>query len=103
MIVADDLPKLVRRSGRGAGRRRVARRSTNAGKHGGARSVTVYAEPDDDGRVFCSVKDDGPASAPTPPRASASAGRSAAGSADVGGRVEVDGNPGRGTEVRLWV
>ena len=36
----------------------VSEALTNAGKHGGAQTVTVYAEPDD-GRVFCSVKDDG--------------------------------------------
>ena len=38
VVVADDLPKLSDDRGRGAGRRRVARRSTNAGKHGERRA-----------------------------------------------------------------
>ena len=58
VIVADDLPKLADdRVDALAGA--VSEALTNAGKHGGARTVTVYAEPDDDGGVFCSVKDDG--------------------------------------------
>ena len=48
VIVADDLPKLPDdRVEALAGA--VSEALANAGKHGGARSVTVYAEPDDDG------------------------------------------------------
>jgi signal transduction histidine kinase len=102
VIVADDLPKL--RSDRvdalaGA----VAEALVNAGKHGRARSVTVYAEPDGDAGVFCSVKDDGEGFHVGTPEG-VGLTRSIRGRlAEVGGRVEVDGNPGHGTEVRLWV
>jgi signal transduction histidine kinase len=102
VILADDLPKLTDdRVEALAGA--VSEALTNAGKHGGARSVTVYAEPDGDGRVFCSVKDDGAGYGPEIAEG-VGLSRSIRGRVgDVGGRVEVDGNPGRGTEVRLWV
>jgi signal transduction histidine kinase len=102
VIVADDLPKL-------AGDRvealagAVSEALANAGKHGGARSVTVYAEPADEGGVFCSVKDDGAGFGPDVAEG-VGLTRSIRGRlAEVGGRVEIDGNPGHGTEVRLWV
>lgn len=76
---------------------------TNAGKHGGARVVTVFAEPAD-GRLFCSVKDDGDGFDDATVTEGVGLTRSIRGRiGEVGGRVEVDGNPGRGTEVRCWV
>lgn len=101
VVVADDLPRLrgpVVDAIAGA----VAEALTNAGKHGEARHVTVYTEPGEDGCVFCSVKDDGAGF----DQAVEGVGLSRsirARIAEVGGRVEVDGNPGRGTEIRLWV
>jgi signal transduction histidine kinase len=75
----------------------------NAGKHGGAGRVTVYAEPTD-GTLFCSIKDDGAGYDPATTREGTGLRRSVRGRiAEVGGRVEVDGRPGRGTEVRCWV
>ncbi len=75
----------------------------NAGKHGGAGTVTVFAEPVD-GELFCSVKDDGVGFDPDAVSEGAGLRRSVRGRiADVGGRVEIDGRPGRGTEVRCWV
>jgi signal transduction histidine kinase len=75
----------------------------NAGKHGGAATVTVYAEPLD-GELFCSVKDDGGGFDPAAVLEGTGLRRSVRGRiAEVGGRVEVDGRPGRGTEVRCWV
>jgi signal transduction histidine kinase len=102
VVVADDLPELSdERVEALAGA--VSEALANAGKHGGARSVTVYAEPMGDGRVFCSVKDDGTGFG-SEIADGVGLSRSIRGRvADVGGRVEVDGNPGRGTEVRLWV
>ena len=102
VIVADDLPKLADdRVDALAGA--VSEALANAGKHGGAHSVTVYAEPGDNGGVFCSVKDDGRGFGPDVAEG-VGLSRSIRGRVhDVGGRVEVDGNPGRGTEVRLWV
>lgn len=75
----------------------------NAGKHGGAATVTVYAEPLD-GELFCSVKDDGSGFDPATTAEGTGLRRSVRDRiAEVGGRVEIDGRPGRGTEVRCWV
>ncbi|HEY8524159.1 MAG TPA: ATP-binding protein [Acidimicrobiales bacterium] len=102
VILADDLPALpppVVEALAGA----VGEALTNAGKHGGAGTVTVYAEPAD-GAVFCSVKDDGTGFDPAATPEGEGLRRSVRGRiAEVGGRVEVDGRPGRGTEVRCWV
>lgn len=78
---------------------------TNAGKHGGATTVTVFAEPEPaDGSLFCSVKDDGRGFVGDAVTEGVGLSRSIRGRiAEVGGRVEIDGNPGRGTEVRCWV
>lgn len=104
VLVADDLPPLDdERCSALAGA--VGEALTNAGKHGHASRVTVFVEPlDDDGTVFCSVKDDGAGfdAATTPERVGLT--RSIRGRMDdVGGRVDVDSAPGRGTEVRLWL
>jgi signal transduction histidine kinase len=75
----------------------------NAGKHGAARTVTVYAEPLD-GELFCSVKDDGTGfDAATTPEGTGLRRSVRRRIVEVGGRVEIDGRPGRGTEVRCWV
>ena len=87
---------------------------TNATKHGGAERATVYAEPGEPGAergrgraggpVFVSVKDDGCGFDAGSIREGHGLGRSIRGRvAEVGGRVEIDGRPGRGTEIRLWV
>jgi signal transduction histidine kinase len=75
----------------------------NAGKHGGASTVTVFSEPVD-GAMFCSVKDDGQGFDPATMAEGSGLRHSVRDRiADVGGRVEIDGWPGRGTEVRCWV
>lgn len=101
VVLADDLPRLSPASVDAlAGA--VTEALTNAGKHGEASTVTVYAEPDGD-CVFCSVKDDGRGFDGTPTEG-IGLGRSVRGRIEeVGGRVEVDGKPDRGAEVRLWV
>ncbi len=89
---------------------------TNAVKHGQADRATIYAEPHDDGGdggargggdgdpVFVSIKDDGAGFDPHEVREGHGLGHSIRGRlAEVGGRVEIDGRPGRGTEIRLWV
>lgn len=83
----------------------VAEALANAGKHGAASRVTVYAGPDDTERgVLCSVKDDGSGFDATTVVEGVGMRRSMRGRmAEVGGRADVDGNPGHGTEVRLWV
>ncbi len=91
---------------------------TNAAKHGEADRVVVYAEPADgadqeadppaehrSGRetVFVSVKDDGAGFETTETREGHGLGHSIRGRIDeIGGRVEVDGRPGRGAEIRIW-
>ena len=76
--------------------RAVGEAVANAVEHAGASSVVVFAETDDDGQVFCSVRDDGagfdPAVDARPVTASPtpSIGRMAA----IDGRAEVDSRPG---------
>jgi signal transduction histidine kinase len=102
VIVADDAPPLAPRvvdALAGA----VGEALANAGKHGGAATVTIYAEPAD-GTLFCSVKDDGHGFDPETTAEGEGLRRSVRGRiAEVGGRVEIDGRPGRGAEVRCWV
>jgi signal transduction histidine kinase len=76
---------------------------TNAGKHGSATSVNVYAEPTDDDRLFISIKDDGVGFVVD----DAARGRGIPHSIEQrmherGGRVDIKSRPGSGTEVRLW-
>ncbi len=103
VVVADDLPDLppakVAALAGAAGEAMV-----NAGKHGGAGKVLVYVEPSDDGGVFCSIKDDGSGFDPATTPEGVCLSRSIRGRmAEVGGRVEVQSSPGRGTEVLLWL
>jgi len=102
VVLAPDTPPVADRTAAAlAGA--VGEALANAGKHGAASTVTVYAEPVD-GELFCSVKDDGDGFDPTTTEEGTGLRRSVRGRiAEVGGRVEVDGRPGRGTEVRCWV
>jgi signal transduction histidine kinase len=76
----------------------------NAGKHAGASSVTIYAEPADDRGVFCTVKDDGRGFDPDTVTEGVGLGRSIRDRVErVGGTASWRSAPGRGTEVRLEV
>lgn len=103
VVVAEDVPAVapaVVAAVAGA----VGEALVNAAKHAGAAGATVYAEPSDDGGLFVSVKDDGRGFDDAVVAPGLGTTRSIRGRvAEVGGRVEVDGNPGRGTEVRVWV
>ena len=103
VVVADDLPRLdpdALAALVGA----VTEALSNAGRHGRAERITVYAEPGDEGGVACSVKDDGGGFDPAAVGEGMGLARSVRGRvADVGGLVEIDSAPGRGAEVRLWV
>jgi hypothetical protein len=112
VVVAPDLPSLPPERVRAlAGA--VGEALTNAGKHGAAAKVTVYAEPDGDvrprragstGAVFCSVKDDGCGFDTATVTEGVGLARSVRGRmTEMGGRVEVASWPGGGTEVRLWL
>lgn len=88
---------------------------TNASKHGEADKVVIYAEPGPDalggltglvqnGQVFISIKDDGRGFDDAHVEEGEGLSRSIRGRiVEAGGRVEVDGRLGRGTEVRLWL
>lgn len=77
---------------------------TNASKHGHAAGATIFVEPADGGGVFCSVKDDGTGFDPGAVTEGIGTTKSIRGRiAEVGGTVEIDGRPGRGTEVRVWI
>ncbi len=103
VVVAEDVPALdadQRRALAGA----VGECLTNAAKHGGAERVTVYAEPADGNGVFCSIKDDGRGFDSAAVAEGSGLSRSVRGRVEeLGGRVTVDGRPGRGTEVSLWL
>jgi signal transduction histidine kinase len=104
VVLAPDLPQLdAARVDALAGA--VGEALVNAGKHGRAQRVTVFAEPSesDDG-VVCSVHDDGRGFEPATIREGVGLSRSIRGRMeDAGGRVEIDSRPGAGTEVRLWL
>ncbi len=102
VVIADDLPDVAHDQAEalaGAAGEAV----TNAAKHSGGGRISVYAEPTDDGRVYCSVRDTGVGFDPS----AVVAGEGLSGSiearmASVGGRSELRSSPGRGTEVQLW-
>jgi signal transduction histidine kinase len=75
----------------------------NAVKHADAKHITIYAEIDDDGEAFVTVRDDGKGF----DRSSTKAGEGLTRSIEqrmheVGGRTEVVSAINEGTEVRLW-
>lgn len=103
VLIADDLPPLdlsVVRAVAGA----VTEALNNAGRHGEASRVTVFVEPAEEGRLFCSVKDDGRGFDTASAIEGDGVTRSIRGRiADVRGEVDITSAPGRGTEVRMWV
>lgn len=104
VVVVDDLPSLSD----GAAHALVGAATeamTNAAKHARDSNVVVFVEPtDDDKGVFCSVKDDGAGFDPDAVRSGEGLKGSIVGRMnEMGGTVEIDSRPGRGTEVRLWV
>lgn len=75
---------------------------TNAAKHGGAATATVYAEPGDGHTFFVSIKDRGTGFDPETATRGQGLKRSIEGRlAEVGGRAEISSQPGRGAEVTL--
>jgi signal transduction histidine kinase len=75
----------------------------NAAKHANAKHVVVFAEIDDDGEAFVSVRDDGDGFDPARVRRGEGLERSiGARISDIGGRVEIVSAKQEGTEVRLW-
>ena len=103
VVLAPDLPHLKPKQADAlAGA--VGEALVNAGKHGAAQRVTVYAEPDDNGGVLCSVRDNGTGFDPGKISEGVGLSRSIKGRMEeVGGRVEIDSQPGAGAEVRLWL
>jgi signal transduction histidine kinase len=102
-VLAPDLPSLDPES-TDALSGAVGEALANAGKHGAARRVTVYAEPADAGGVLCSIHDDGRGYDPRTTAEGVGLSQSIrARMAEVGGRVEIESRVGAGTEVRLWL
>jgi signal transduction histidine kinase len=103
VVLAPDLPHVdAARVDAVAGA--VGEALTNAGKHGGAARVTVYCEPDDDGGLVCSVRDDGCGFDVTATAEGVGLRSSVRGRVEaLGGHAVVDSRAGEGTEVRLWV
>jgi signal transduction histidine kinase len=104
VVVAPDMPRLDAGSVEALAAA-VGEALTNAGKHGEAKRVTVFAEPSDDGDgVMCSVHDDGRGFDLVAVREGVGLSRSIRGRMlDIGGRAEIESSPGAGTEVRLWL
>jgi signal transduction histidine kinase len=75
----------------------------NATKHANAKHIIVFAEIDDDGEAFVSVRDDGHGFDISDVSNGEGLERSIATRVrEAGGRVEIVSNPTDGTEVRLW-
>ena len=75
---------------------------TNAGKHGCAQRVVVYAEAEEG--LFCSVKDDGQGCDPSSIEEGVGLRLSIRGRVEeLGGRVQFVSRPGAGMEVRMWL
>lgn len=103
VIVADDLGPLPGPTIEAVGGA-VTEALTNAGKHGAAERVIVYAEPGDGCALFCSIHDNGTGfDTVTVPEGRGLTDSVRARIADVGGRVEVRSRVGQGTEVLLWL
>lgn len=98
---ADPLPEPMLSALCGA----VGESLTNAAKHADATKVIVFAERDDDGRTFVSVRDNGKG---FDLKSLHDSGRRGVVHSirkrmdDVGGRSEIVSTPNEGTEVRLW-
>jgi signal transduction histidine kinase len=103
VVLAPDLPHVdAARVDAVAGA--VGEALTNAGKHGAATRVTVYAEPDDDGGLVCSVRDDGRGFDVANTSEGVGLRSSVRGRVEaLGGHAVIDSRAGEGTEVRLWV
>ena len=103
VVLTDELPPVpveIADAVRGA----VGEALVNAAKHGEATHAVVFVEHDPVDGLFCSVKDDGVGFDVTDRAEGIGITRSIRGRIDeVGGTVEVDGRPGRGTEVRIRV
>ena len=103
VIVAEDVSPLPTATVEAVGGA-VAEALANAGKHGAAERVNVYAEPGDGCALFCSVNDNG-AGFDTDAVAEGQGLTDSvrARIADVRGRVEIHSRIGQGTEVLMWL
>jgi len=103
VLVPSELPRLDGELVAGVSRA-VGEALTNAGKHARASRVTVFVDAEDDGVIFCSVKDDGVGFEPGAASAGVGIQRSIRDRmTEMGGRADVRSSPGEGTEVCLWL
>jgi signal transduction histidine kinase len=88
--------------------RAIGQSVANALEHAHATQIVVFAEADEDGHVFASVRDDGqgfdPANLAAAPGAATHGIRESiiARIESIGGRAKIVSSPGHGTEVSLW-
>jgi signal transduction histidine kinase len=83
--------------------RAIGEAVANALEHARARTIVVFAETDDDGQVFASVRDDGTGFDPAAATHGHGLSESIVGRlASIGGRSDVLSTVGGGTEVRVW-
>ena len=83
--------------------RAVGEAVANALEHAAAEHIVVFAETDDAGQLFVTVRDDGAGFDPSTVTEGHGVAESiTARMASIGGRAEVRSSPGIGTEVRLW-
>lgn len=76
---------------------------TNAIKHAVASNIVVFAETDDDGEVFATVRDDGMGFDTTRVESGEGLdGSIRARMSDAGGHAEIISTVGNGTEVKIW-
>ncbi len=102
VVATEDVPLPIET--RDAVRGAVTEALNNAGKHGQASTTTIFVDYDGEHGLFCSIKDDGRGFDSTATEDGVGISKSIRGRIEeVGGRVEIDGRPGQGTEVRLWV
>ena len=114
VVVAPDIPELDT-NGIDALSGAVGEALTNAGKHGAASKITIYAEPTEDSFIdvpaeaeqaviFVSVKDNGCGFDPDDVDERIGLRSSIRGRlVDAGGHAAVTSAPGRGAEVALWL
>ena len=83
--------------------RAVGEAVANALEHAAAEHIVVFAETDDAGQLFVTVRDDGAGFDPSTVTAGYGVAESITARMDsIGGRAEVRSSPGIGTEIRLW-
>ncbi|HBX76065.1 MAG TPA: hypothetical protein DEG43_00325 [Acidimicrobiaceae bacterium] len=82
----------------------AAEAMNNAGKHSHSTSITVYCEPIEEEGISCSIRDNGTGFDPSSTVEGVGLTSSVRGRlSEVGGTVQIESAPGRGTEILLTI